>query len=128
MKFTKIIRIAALALFILIVSACGQKPLLENVSVSPTTITPNADGQTDLTTCWAREAERSENEMNRVYLALLQELPERAARFLDNLYRGVEQGYDDGLSDFEIGGYGSCHDSPLSALPKRCAWSALNKV
>jgi uncharacterized protein YecT (DUF1311 family) len=36
-------------------------------------------GQTDLTTCWAREAERSENEMNRVYLALLQELPERAA-------------------------------------------------
>jgi glyoxylase-like metal-dependent hydrolase (beta-lactamase superfamily II) len=30
------------------------------------------------------------------------ELPERAARFLDNLYRGVEQGYDDGLSDFEI--------------------------
>ena len=33
---------------LLILSACGQKPLLEDVSVVPDTITPNADGQTDL--------------------------------------------------------------------------------
>ena len=46
MKLAQIICIAACAL--LIFSACGQKPLLEDVSVSPTTITPNADGQTDL--------------------------------------------------------------------------------
>ena len=46
MKLARIIWIAALALLIL--TACGQKPLLEDVSVSPATITPNADGQTDL--------------------------------------------------------------------------------
>ncbi|MBN2390710.1 MAG: hypothetical protein JXR84_08305 [Anaerolineae bacterium] len=34
---------------LLMLSACGQKPLLENVSVAPDTITPNADGETDLT-------------------------------------------------------------------------------
>ena len=33
---------------LLMLSACGQKPLLENVSVAPDTITPNADGETDL--------------------------------------------------------------------------------
>jgi len=39
-----------IALFILLIlSACAQKPLLEDVSVTPDTITPNADGQTDLT-------------------------------------------------------------------------------
>ncbi|HOU12489.1 MAG TPA: hypothetical protein PKZ84_05190 [Anaerolineae bacterium] len=46
-------KITHLALVVLLVtltlSACGQKPLLENVSVAPDTITPNADGQTDLT-------------------------------------------------------------------------------
>ncbi len=31
-----------------ILSGCGQKPLLQDVSVVPDTITPNADGQTDL--------------------------------------------------------------------------------
>ncbi len=36
-------------LVLLILSACGQKPLLQDVSVVPDTITPNADGQTDLT-------------------------------------------------------------------------------
>jgi hypothetical protein len=35
-------------LVVLMLSACGKKPLLENVSVAPDTITPNADGQTDL--------------------------------------------------------------------------------
>ena len=33
---------------LLMLSACRQKPLLENVSVAPDTITPNADGETDL--------------------------------------------------------------------------------
>jgi hypothetical protein len=36
-------------LFLLILNGCGRKPLLQDVSVSPDTITPNADGQTDLT-------------------------------------------------------------------------------
>ena len=36
-------------LTLVMLSACGQKPLLENVSVVPEAITPNADGQTDLT-------------------------------------------------------------------------------
>jgi hypothetical protein len=44
------IRLAWIALLaLLLLSACGQKPLLENVSVAPEAITPNADGQTDLT-------------------------------------------------------------------------------
>ncbi|MBN1261428.1 MAG: hypothetical protein JXB35_12190 [Anaerolineae bacterium] len=33
-----------------IVSACGSKPLLDDVTVIPDLITPNADGQTDLAT------------------------------------------------------------------------------
>jgi uncharacterized protein YecT (DUF1311 family) len=39
-------------------------------------------GQTDLNSCWSREAERSETEMKQVYLTLLQRLPERAAEGL----------------------------------------------
>lgn len=46
MKLARIMWIAALALLIL--TACGQKPLLDDVSFTPATITPNADGQTDL--------------------------------------------------------------------------------
>jgi hypothetical protein len=42
-----LVGVALVALIML--SACGQKPLLENVSVTPDTITPNADAQTDLT-------------------------------------------------------------------------------
>ena len=37
----------SLAIIVLLAS-CGERPLLEDVSVSPTLITPNADGQTDL--------------------------------------------------------------------------------
>ncbi len=37
-----------LALLILMLSACGNKPILEQVSVSPQLITPNADHETDL--------------------------------------------------------------------------------
>ncbi|MGC9393377.1 MAG: hypothetical protein ACP5J4_00825 [Anaerolineae bacterium] len=36
-------------LTLVMLSACGQKPLLEKVSFTPDAITPNADGQTDLT-------------------------------------------------------------------------------
>ena len=39
-------------------------------------------GQISLINCWAREAERADEEMNHAYLALLQELPERGARSL----------------------------------------------
>ncbi len=46
----KITHLALVALLVtLTLSACGQKPLLEKVSVAPDIITPNADGQTDLT-------------------------------------------------------------------------------
>ncbi len=45
--WTHLVWVALLALCIL--SACGQKPLLQDVSVAPDTITPDADGQTDLT-------------------------------------------------------------------------------
>lgn len=38
----------------------------------------------DATKCWAREAERADSEMRRVYLAAVDELPRRAA---DNLKR-----------------------------------------
>ena len=34
---------------LVLLTACGERPLLEDVSVSPTLITPNADGETDLT-------------------------------------------------------------------------------
>ena len=40
-------------------------------------------GQGDLNSCWAREAERTEAEMNQVYLALRQKLPERAGEGLE---------------------------------------------
>ncbi len=40
-------------------------------------------GATDLGTCWAREADRAEEEMNRVYLAAHQGLPKRAAESLE---------------------------------------------
>ncbi len=33
---------------LVLLAACGQRPLVEDVSVSPTLITPNADGETDL--------------------------------------------------------------------------------
>ncbi len=33
---------------IILLTGCGEKPLLQEVSVSPEVITPNADGQTDL--------------------------------------------------------------------------------
>jgi predicted small lipoprotein YifL len=45
----KTIHWVVLLALLMILSACGQKPLLEDVSVAPETITPNADGQTDLT-------------------------------------------------------------------------------
>ncbi|MEJ5308676.1 MAG: hypothetical protein WHX52_02810 [Anaerolineae bacterium] len=41
--------VGSVLLVLLILSACGQKPLLQDVSVTPDLITPNADGQTDLT-------------------------------------------------------------------------------
>ncbi len=47
MKITHLLGVLVLLAFIL--SACGQKPLLDKVTVTPDTITPNADGQTDLT-------------------------------------------------------------------------------
>ena len=40
-------------------------------------------GQIALATCWAREVERADEEMNHTYLALLQKLPERGARSLE---------------------------------------------
>ena len=40
-------------------------------------------GQTALGACWAREAERAEDEMNRVYRAAREELPNRAAKSLE---------------------------------------------
>ena len=46
-RYICLVGVALLALLML--SACRQKALLENVSVAPDTITPNADGQTDLT-------------------------------------------------------------------------------
>lgn len=48
-------------------------------------------GQSDLNRCWAREAERSEEEMNRVYLLLLQKLPERAADGLKDAQEAWEK-------------------------------------
>ncbi len=47
MKIAQLALVASLV--ILTLSACGQKPLIEKVSVAPDAITPNADGQTDLT-------------------------------------------------------------------------------
>jgi uncharacterized protein YecT (DUF1311 family) len=47
-------------------------------------------GQSDLNSCWAREAERSEEEMNQVYLLLLQKLPERAAEGLKDAQEAWE--------------------------------------
>jgi hypothetical protein len=47
MKIAQLVLIALLVTLTL--SACGQKPLLETVTVAPDVITPNADGQTDLT-------------------------------------------------------------------------------
>ncbi|HQH37187.1 MAG TPA: hypothetical protein PLH19_01445 [Anaerolineae bacterium] len=45
----KIVPFAFVVLLVtLILSGCGQKPLLEEVTVAPDVITPNADGQTDL--------------------------------------------------------------------------------
>ncbi len=38
-----------IVLALLVLGTCGQKALLDEVSVAPDTITPNADGQTDLT-------------------------------------------------------------------------------
>ena len=40
-------------------------------------------GQIALTTCWAREAERADEEMKRTYLALLQKLPEPGSKSLE---------------------------------------------
>ncbi len=46
----KIVQLAFIVLSVLFIcSACGHKPLLDKVTVAPATITPNADGQTDLT-------------------------------------------------------------------------------
>ncbi|HOT90500.1 MAG TPA: hypothetical protein PLJ78_11865 [Anaerolineae bacterium] len=47
MKITHFLCVVVLLTFVL--SACGPKPLLDKVTVTPDTITPNADGQTDLT-------------------------------------------------------------------------------
>lgn len=47
MKLGRFLWIAGLILLV-VLAGCGRKPLLEDVSVSPTTITPNADGRTDL--------------------------------------------------------------------------------
>ncbi len=40
-------------------------------------------GQIALANCWAREAERADEEMNHAYLALLHKLPKRGARSLE---------------------------------------------
>jgi len=40
-------------------------------------------GQSDLSACWAREAERADEEMNQVYLALRKKLPKRGAKSLE---------------------------------------------
>ncbi len=40
-------------------------------------------GQIALANCWAREAERADEEMNHAYLALLHRLPKRGARSLE---------------------------------------------
>jgi len=42
-----------------------------------------AVGQTEVTACWAREAERADTELEGVYQALRSTLPERAARSLE---------------------------------------------
>jgi uncharacterized protein YecT (DUF1311 family) len=43
----------------------------------------HAFGQSDLGACWAREAERADDEMNQVYLALRKKLPKRGAKSLE---------------------------------------------
>ncbi len=40
--------VVLLGLLALVLSACGEKPLLQDVSIQPAIITPNADGDTDL--------------------------------------------------------------------------------
>jgi uncharacterized protein YecT (DUF1311 family) len=59
----------------------ASAPLVAQLEPSPD---PCADvyGQSNLNSCWAREAERSETEMQQVYLTLLQKLPDRAAASL----------------------------------------------
>ncbi len=42
----------------------------------------HAYGQSDVSACWAREAERADEEMTQVYLALRKRLPKRAAKSL----------------------------------------------
>ncbi|MBN1922794.1 MAG: hypothetical protein JW892_16210 [Anaerolineae bacterium] len=45
----KTLRLSCLLLLLVpLLTACGQKPLLENVTISPSTISPNADGLDDV--------------------------------------------------------------------------------
>jgi len=50
MKLTPLLGLLLLGGSLLILSACGERPLLEDVSIVPQTISPNADGRDDLAT------------------------------------------------------------------------------
>ena len=62
---------------LLVSTPAGAQPELEPDPCA------HAYGPTDLGACWAREAERAEEEMNGVYRALHQKLPGRAAKSLE---------------------------------------------
>jgi len=59
----------------------GQRPLCAQQQEEPDPCA-GATVQSDANTCWAREAERADDEMKQAYLALLQKLPSRLAENL----------------------------------------------
>ena len=68
-------------LFVLVALGSGP-PALAQTGDEPDPCA-NVYGPMALATCWTREAERADQEMTRVYLALRQRLPERAAESLE---------------------------------------------
>jgi len=56
----------------------GQRPLWALQEEEPDPCAA-ATRQSDANTCWAREAERADEEMKQVYLALLQKMPSQLA-------------------------------------------------
>ncbi len=51
----------------------------------------HAYGQSDLSACWAREAERADEEMTRVYLGLRKKLAKRGAKSLEKAQKLWEE-------------------------------------
>jgi uncharacterized protein YecT (DUF1311 family) len=72
---------------------CAPVAAVPLAAQSAPTLDPCAGvyGQSDLNRCWAREAERSEEEMKQVYLVLLQKLPERSADGLKDAQEAWEK-------------------------------------